>query len=302
MRSTSQRFTSYLDHHTLPCYAAVTRQVADRDVSLVLMDHAPSPGIDYPPVADLIVSIVMQSNYGRVERDVGLGRQVFRETPNSVLITPPGRASYWSFDGTPQVMHIAIPAVRLSEFSESKPGEFGEIIEALASGPLIDPLVGMLAARLWLAAADDSPLGRSFAEHATRALLTSLLLRGVEETEGHVAGTRLASWRCRKAQAFMLARIGDKLTIEEVAAEVGLSACHFVRAFKATLGETPHQWISGRRIDRAKELLVTTESSLTDIAAGLGYSSASHFSSAFRAGAGVSPRLWREEFGKVSSH
>src|SRR5262245_16533682 len=48
------------------------------------------------------------------------------------------------------------------------------------------------------------------------------------------------------------------LTVPRLAKRAGLSTFHFIRAFHATTGQTPHQYVRARRIERAKELLITT--------------------------------------------
>ena len=295
MLSTERRFTSYIDRRALPCTAAEMRKFDNESVALALIDHAPSPGNEYPPIDDLIVSIVVRSNHGIVERDIGTGRQVFREGPDSILVTPPRTASYWSFTGTPQVIHIAIAASCVDEFLEKYSSENLPTLASLAGRPISDPFIALLAARMWLASSDNSLLGGALSDRAAQLLLPSLFKReSPEQTPS--SGTRLPSWRANRAKEVMLKSLGEKLSVEEVAAEVGLSPSHFLRAFKATTGQSPHQWLGARRIEQAKQLLRETDNSLTDIAASLGYASASHFSAAFRAATGSSPRDWRAAF------
>lgn len=292
---TARRFTSYLERKSLPCTAVEARQFDNGSVAIALIDHAPSPGNQYPPVDDLIVSIVVRSNYGIVERDVGAGQQIFREGPDCILVTPPRTASYWSFTGSPQVIHIAISATCVDEFIDQYSGERLPTLASLAERPIADPLIALLGSRMWLSSLDGSHLGHELGERATQLLLPALFKRQSAAT-GPCSSTRLPQWRCRRAQDLMLERLDGKLSIEELAANIGLSASHFVRAFKATTGQSPHQWMAEKRIERAKQLLRESERPLTEIAVSLGYASASHFSSAFRAATGSTPRVWRAAF------
>jgi methylphosphotriester-DNA--protein-cysteine methyltransferase len=54
------------------------------------------------------------------------------------------------------------------------------------------------------------------------------------------------------------------LTVERLASLGGLSPFHFIRSFRDATGLTPHQYVRSKRIERAKELLVTTPIPVTD--------------------------------------
>jgi AraC family transcriptional regulator len=75
---------------------------------------------------------------------------------------------------------------------------------------------------------------------------------------------------------------------------VQLSPCHFARQFKQASGSSPHQFVVRRRIMRAAELLLSTESSLGEIALEIGCSDQSHFTTLFRKTTGMTPRAFRD--------
>lgn len=83
------------------------------------------------------------------------------------------------------------------------------------------------------------------------------------------------------------------LTVGRLARMAGLSVFHFIRAFRAATGQTPHQYLRQRRIDRARELLATTPMSVTDICAAVGFQSLGSFSSLFRRLTGETPAQYR---------
>ncbi len=83
------------------------------------------------------------------------------------------------------------------------------------------------------------------------------------------------------------------LTVERLADLAGLSTFHFIRAFRAAFGETPHQYLRARRLDRAKELLVTTAYPVTEICDQIGFQSLGSFSSLFRRLTGETPAEYR---------
>ena len=72
-----------------------------------------------------------------------------------------------------------------------------------------------------------------------------------------------------------------------------VSSAHFSRTFRATFGETPHQYLRRRRVERAMFLLRTTDMSVTEICYQVGFASLGTFSRTFSDVVGVSPSTYR---------
>ncbi|WP_246886075.1 helix-turn-helix transcriptional regulator [Streptomyces sp. GESEQ-4] len=83
------------------------------------------------------------------------------------------------------------------------------------------------------------------------------------------------------------------LDLDAVAAHAGYSRYHFIRAFKAAYGETPGQYLTHRRIERAEDLLRTADLTVTEICHLVGFSSLGTFSSRFKALTGLTPTAYR---------
>jgi AraC-like DNA-binding protein len=88
------------------------------------------------------------------------------------------------------------------------------------------------------------------------------------------------------------------LDLDAVAAHAGYSRYHFVRAFKATYGESPGQYLSRRRIERAEELLRSANLSVTEICMSVGFTSLGTFSARFKKQTGSSPSDYRRRHGR----
>jgi AraC-like DNA-binding protein len=91
------------------------------------------------------------------------------------------------------------------------------------------------------------------------------------------------------------ARFDEPLDVDALARRAHASAAHFARCFKDTFGETPHQYLLTRRIQRAQELLRLTELSVREVCQAVGYSSVGSFSATFKRIVGVSPTAWRAQ-------
>ncbi len=84
-------------------------------------------------------------------------------------------------------------------------------------------------------------------------------------------------------------------SVSEVARRAGIAPHHFIRLFRAVFGETPHRYRSLARIERAKELLIVTGQSVTDVCMAVGFSSLGSFSSLFTRRVGLSPSAWQRK-------
>lgn len=112
--------------------------------------------------------------------------------------------------------------------------------------------------------------------------------------------------RLTRARDYLGSCYRSRVTLEDAAREACLSPFHFNRVFARTFGETPHEFVTRRRIDDAKKLLLAGNQSVTDICFDLGYESLGSFSSKFRLLTGLSPAAFRREariaFGGFASH
>jgi len=103
----------------------------------------------------------------------------------------------------------------------------------------------------------------------------------------------LVDRRVRRAVELMHARLDRELPLEELAAAAYLSPFHFARLFKKATGASPHAYLAALRIERAQQLLASTDLSVTEIGSRVGYQSPSHFGKAFRQATGLTPRAFR---------
>jgi len=85
----------------------------------------------------------------------------------------------------------------------------------------------------------------------------------------------------------------EPISIEDLSREVALSPYYLIRAFRHVYQQTPHQYLVGQRIAKAKELLRNSDLSITEICAAVGYESLGSFSTLFRKIAGISPSAYR---------
>jgi len=122
-------------------------------------------------------------------------------------------------------------------------------------------------------------------------LLPQRLAAGALLTKGG-----LASWQVRRVTTYIEQHLDTPLVTEELATVARLSTGHFCRAFKASMGETPHSYIIRQRLRRAQTLMLRTRDTLSQIACACGLTDQAHLTRLFRRVIGTTPMSWRRDW------
>jgi len=104
-----------------------------------------------------------------------------------------------------------------------------------------------------------------------------------------------------KSIQYMNAFVFSKLTLKQLADNVNLSKCHYVRVFKEVTGHSPIQYLTKLKINKASELLATTDMSINDISEQLGFGSSSHFYNTFKKQKIIAPLHYRKKYSQHSN-
>lgn len=127
--------------------------------------------------------------------------------------------------------------------------------------------------------------------------LSDLILEGL----GLELAGRAARWACDRGVPRWLVDVRDsihdrftaKLTIRELAAEAAVHPIHLARAFRQHFDSSPGRYLRRCRIEKARELLTTSELPLAELALAVGFSDQSQLTNAFRRATGITPRAFR---------
>ena len=92
-----------------------------------------------------------------------------------------------------------------------------------------------------------------------------------------------------KAREILLLHIGEPITIKALSRKVAINECYLKKGFKEIFGTTIFDFYQGQRMEHAKYLLYDKGLSVTEVSMLLGYSSISHFSTAFKKHTGIKP-------------
>lgn len=100
----------------------------------------------------------------------------------------------------------------------------------------------------------------------------------------------------RKAVRFIGLNFWRPLTLDEIADESGMSKYHFARTFKAVTGKTFKEYLTEKRVEKAKTLLADGEMTITEICYSVGFNDLSYFDRVFRKLVGINPLAYHNRY------
>lgn len=224
---------------------------------------------------------------GHLEFDFGRGRPSLEAAAGACIILPP------DFEITPRtravVLHqVSIPPAAIEEASA--------ILGYKTEGPRkplvlgADDRLGQLV-RLFMQETESGlPAGDPGVASLSNAVVYGLARTAVRgPSSGAVLNPSI-----RRALAAVAGRYHERLSVDDLASEAGMNRFSFLRAFRASVGTSPYQYLTAFRLDRAAEQLrASADASVLDVALACGFTDPSRFAQAFRARYGRTPRHYR---------
>ncbi len=213
---------------------------------------------------------------------------------DEIIVTPAGMRSGWRWFETSDVIVVTLDPMKVERFAQTElgllldPQQFRDLpqftdADLCAAGVMLRDALD----------ADDISSGIMF-EAMSRVLLVKLLQRyGKRRPEEAALSARFTSAHYHRVLAYIRKRLDQTITVEELAREAGMSASHFSRVFKETLGATPMQYVLAYRIEQAIKLMADATLPLGEIALACGFADQAHFSRSFKQVTGQTPRQFR---------
>lgn len=156
---------------------------------------------------------------------------------------------------------------------------------------LRDPLIQHIGLALKSQLEIDGLCNRLYAESMINALAVHILHRyssKKHEISNYSGG--LPSHQLQKSVDYIQSHLSEDISLEDIAAYVGISQYYFVRLFKQSTGYSPYQYLIKCRIERAKQLITLGQGTITDIAVLVGFASQSQFGRHFKRFTGMTPK------------
>jgi AraC-like DNA-binding protein len=202
------------------------------------------------------------------------GENLLKAGPGKMIYLPPSLAHSFQASSSSQGERLIL-IVESKAWKAARGGKFGPTATTVSQ--LCKELLFHLLIRPKTRAA--KPLMETLIQTASEMLESSALQAGGDAA--HLEG-RTTDARVRSALSLIRERFDSRLSMDELAKGAGLSTRNLNRLFVEELGMTPKQAITLHRIERAKALLKRGQSSVTDVALEVGYSSVSQFITTFR--------------------
>jgi AraC family transcriptional regulator len=244
---------------------------------------------------DLALGVYLSGRH-MVRRQIGASVVEGWSDPGTINLTPPGVEGTWEASASSRAAVVVIRPEFLSRAIEEYWGADSSKVEIKKQFLLRDPVIEAITLNLARETAGGSPAGRLYVESGCEFLAHHLIYRysSLSPTPPRSTGG-LSSRRLRLVLNYIEDTLGQPIKLRDLATLAGVSARHFERAFRQSIGSSPHAYVMDRRLHRARGLLINRpESSIEQIAVQLGFSSSSHFSSAFRRQTGLTPTDFRK--------
>ena len=99
----------------------------------------------------------------------------------------------------------------------------------------------------------------------------------------------------RQARATLEENFDKNITIPQLARQVGINEAKLKEGFRELYNQSIHNYLQQLRLEKAKQLLLTTNMSVSDITYEIGYSHVTHFTTLFKKEIGLTPTEWRKK-------
>ncbi|MBD2105282.1 helix-turn-helix domain-containing protein [Leptolyngbya sp. FACHB-261] len=212
----------------------------------------------------------------------------------SVTLAPSGFRFRGRWDQEVEILVLTLkPAVIARCAAELHDANQTELVRCTGKP---DPQIWHLGLALEAEFKEGNPNGQYFWESLTNAIAIRVLKQysTFEPEIQHYSGS-LSPQQLKHAIEYISDNLSSQLSLNVLAAMLGMSPYYFERLFKQSVGHTPHQYILQCRIERAKQLLQTTQLPIMEIAFRVGCKNHSHFSKLFRKLTGMAPKTYRNQ-------
>jgi AraC family transcriptional regulator len=231
----------------------------------------------------------------RIRREMG-GRPVEGWSDRgTVNLTPAGVHATFEADGVSRGIVFFVPDAYVSRLIEEDWDVDPRGVEIVPRFLTRDPVIESVLLRLETEIESGAPNGSLYCASACAFLARHLVQAHSSMAKAPPrASGGLSPRRLKIVVDYIEANLGDPLTLQDLATLAGVSARHFERAFRQSVGSPPHAFLLRKRVYAARELLVSRPTlTIAEIAHQVGFASSSHLTTMFRRQVGCAPAAFR---------
>ncbi len=224
---------------------------------------------------------------GKAEYEVGAHSLIFisrlEEHDVTVLDTPYCR---WWMRITAEQLAAAVDEPRLRAVFDRRPEDFCHVFDLSAAAAETEHILQQIA--------DEDIAPRSFKRHRIAALLQLLLITCYRlKREQFPLPVHRVSETVLRVQAYLDTHFNEDVSLEALARDFYLSPSYLSHAFRDWTGYSPKQYLVLCRLSYARELLLTTDQSVAQVATRCGFGDVNNFIRSFREHIGCTPAVYR---------
>jgi AraC family transcriptional regulator len=191
-------------------------------------------------------------------------------------------------------VHYNLPRTTLDAFTDDS--GLPKVGALLATQGVRDDTLFQLTKLILPALSQPKPFCQLFLDHFVLMLCSHVIhTYSASRIAPKVNRGGLAPWQTHRVTELLHEHLDGELRLTTLAGACGLSVSHFARSFKISFGAPVHRYLVSRRLESAKDLLLHSNKSLSDIALQAGFSDQAAFNRTFSALVGTTPGRWRRE-------
>lgn len=244
-------------------------------------------------VCDHLLTLQLSPQHLFETKEEGQLKQIYKDV-GSVTLAPSGFRFWGRWNKDVEMLVLTVkPAAIARCASQLHDVNKAELVRCTGR---INQQIWHLGLTLEAEFKQGNPNGQYFWESLTNAIAFSVLKQYCvfePKVENYSGG--LSPHQLKRTIEYINDNLKADLSLKVLAAMLGMSPYYFERLFKQSVGQTPLQYILHCRIEKAKQLLRTTQQPIVEIAFQVGCKNHSHFSKLFRKLTGVSPRNYRNQ-------
>jgi AraC family transcriptional regulator len=230
----------------------------------------------------------------RIHRWQSGRRESWDVAQDSVTLMPMFRANRWFTEGPVAFTHLTLSPGLLARFAREEFDRNPPDLTVADSVGIADPMLAGLVLALAESLRQQEG-GRLYRESLVTASVLRVLARhsSMRPAMNGQARGGLSGWQLRRVLDHLAAHLDQDVGVAELVRLTGLSRAQFFRAFRQSTGQTPHACLLSMRMERARDLLLSTSGTIGEVARQVGYRDVEPFARAFRRSVGVTPTEWR---------
>lgn len=274
--------------------------------SLLVEEFQQPPGrIDLPAAsAGHSIALCLAPRPYRMHQVIGDRRYTGLYSRGDLSITPADIPASYHAEGDDHYLHVQLPAHFLQSVAQEVAVDLDRlelVTEFRMRDPQLEQILMLLKAELYKG---GGGIGRLYAESLAN-VLAAHLLREYSSTQpriaqyegglGNSAKQALHERKLLQVSDYVHAHLDQDIKLADLANVASVSQFHFSRLFKQSTGISPHQYLLQQRVERAKQLLKTSQLAIAEVALQCGFNSQSHLGKAFREATGMTPKAYRHQ-------